>query len=82
MLPCATRIGNNSRDSRHVVIKLGQESWERKGLVHADDVFQPLHCVCWESDASLSKNKTEGEGLQPGLTDALAEDLGLLPRPT
>lgn len=60
-------LGSNLRDGRHVVIELGQEAWERERLVHADNVTQPLHCICREGDASLPKNKIEGEGLQPGL---------------
>lgn len=61
-------LGSNLRDSRHVVVKLGQEAGQRERLVHADNVAQLLHCVCREGDASLPKNKIEGEGLQPGLS--------------
>jgi hypothetical protein len=75
----AQGLGSNLRNHRHVVVKLGQEAWEREGLVHADNVAQLLHCICREGDASLPKNKVKGEGLHQGLVGkstlaVLAED--------
>lgn len=48
----------DSRDNRHVVVKLAQELWQRQGLVHANDVLQLLCRVSWEGDPSLPEKKT------------------------
>jgi hypothetical protein len=57
----------NSRNDRHVEVKLGQEAWEAERSVHSNGVLQLLCCVSWESDPSLPGNKTERVEDQPGL---------------
>ena len=51
-------VGGDSRDDRHVVVKLGQETWEAGGLVHADDVPKLLCGVSGEGNPPLPGNRT------------------------